>query len=144
MRIEEIEDSVVTATATLKTAQAEVEAELLLESICVIRKVTIARDHPLEVTAEAGAALLVIVIIRMDIITMEEFSKDIMNKEVPTHQEVDPDLLFLNTTNKTVEVTQDHHLMLLPLLNHQREWNLEDRALNYTLKLKMSIREEKK
>jgi len=91
---------------------------------------------------------------------MEEYNKDIMNIRVPTHQEVDLDLPYLITinkiaevtldlpylitTNKIVEVTLDLPLPLLPLPNHQRESTPQDRVHNHTLRLKMSIREEKK
>lgn len=105
--------------------EAEAEAELLQESKCVTRKAMIAEDHLQEVTVEAGAALLANIITRTDTTTMVESNKDTTNRRVHTPQEVDLDLQYLTIiTNKTAEVTQDHHLPLLPLLpllNHQRE-----------------------
>lgn len=102
--------------------EVEAEAELLQESKCVTRKATIAEDHLQEVTAEVGAALLATIITRTDTTTMVESNKDTTNRRVHTHQEADLDLQYLTTTtNKTAEVTQDHHLPLLSLQNHQRK-----------------------
>lgn len=99
----------------------EAEAEPHQENTTVTTRTSIARDHPLqEATAEAQLTAT----IRTDTTweMEEESSKDTTTREMPTAHAAAQDPQYNPITNILEVKTPVLPLLVLPHLNHQKEW----------------------